>query len=41
MTTLAEEPPYEDHLAATDDIGTVVSLIDEHAATRPHRVGAA
>ena len=41
MTTLAEETPYEDRLAATDDIRTVVSLIDEHAATRSHEANAA
>jgi len=34
METLAEDTPYEDRLAATDDVATVISLIEEHAAIR-------
>ncbi len=34
METLAEGTPYADCLTATDDVGAVVSLIDEYAATR-------
>lgn len=34
METLAADTPYEDQLAATDDIETTVSLIKDHASTR-------
>lgn len=34
LETLAEDTAYEDRLAATDDVGTAVSFIEEHAATR-------
>ena len=35
VKTLAEGTSYENHLAVTDDSDAVVSLIKEHAATRP------
>jgi len=35
METLAADTPFEHCLTATDDIETAVSLIEEHAATRP------
>jgi predicted Rossmann-fold nucleotide-binding protein len=34
VKTLAADTPYEDRLAATDDIETAVSFIKDHAATR-------
>jgi predicted Rossmann-fold nucleotide-binding protein len=34
MQTLAADTPYHDWLTATDDITTVVSLIEEHATVR-------
>lgn len=34
LKTLATDTPYEDRLAATDDVETAVSLIENHAATR-------
>lgn len=34
VETLAEDTPYEDLLLATDDVGTAVSTLRDHAATR-------
>ncbi len=39
LETLAEGTPYEDRLAATDDVAETVSIIKDHAATRGGAAG--